>query len=102
MSAKEVTEAMSFYEWYESKEGQKAPEKEKYKRAAAYVKHVIMGIYVDQLYPDMPPHERRRVHRRNLAAYNHSIRTGVALPPPLRPVPKQAPIAMDASLVDSI
>lgn len=98
----DVQQAMSFYEWYNSKAGEKAPQDEKRRRAALFVRHVVMPLYYDREFPNARPSDRRRVYRLNLAQFNQCIAQRTPLP--RLPSPKwQLPdVSMDAALMESI
>lgn len=98
----EEQQAMSFYEWYNSKAGEKVSQDEKRRRAALFVKHVVMPVYYDKEFPNARPSDRRRVYRLNLTQFNQCIaqRTPLPrLPSPKWPLPD---VSVDAALMESI
>lgn len=96
-------EAMSFYDWYESRDGQCASEAEKRRRAAAFVKHVVMGMYYqDRAVGQRAAVERRRAYRANLKLFNDCITNGWPLPSLPRPQNHSPTVALDPALLESI
>ena len=102
MCSHEQTEAMSFYDWYESKEGHAATDAEKHRRAALFVKHVVMAMYYDSTHPNVRPADRRRVYRLNLKQFNKCIANHSPLPRLPRPTAQAPTVSLDPALLESI
>lgn len=98
----DVQQAMSFYEWYNSKAGEKAPQDEKRRRAALFVRHVVMPLYYDREFPNARPSDRRRVYRLNLAQFNQCIAQRTPLPRLPSPKSQLPDVSVDAALMESI
>lgn len=103
MSNAEQLEAMSFYEWYESREGHRASEAEKRRRAAAFVKHVVMGMYYQgRAVGHRAAVERKHAYRANLKLFNDCIANGWPLPSFPPPRNHSPAVALDPALLESI
>lgn len=98
----EQLEAMSFYDWYESREGVMASDAEKRRRAALFVKHVVMAVYYDPCHPKARPADRRRVERLNLQQFNQCIAQRWPLPRLPRPTVQAPTVSLDPALLESI
>ncbi len=98
----DLQQAMSFYEWYNSKAGENASQDEKRRRAALFVKHVVMPVYYDKEFPNARASDRRRVYRLNLAQFNQCIAQRTPLPRLPSPNWVLPDVSVDAALMESI